>query len=232
MQLEQRACRPIEAVQHRVLTGAFAWMTLGLALTGVVAFATSQSPTLLNLIFGNKLVFFGLIIAELGLVFTLASAVQRLGSAAGTGLFLLFSGLNGLTLSVIFLRYTGASLASTFLVAAGMFGSVALYGFVTKRDLTSIGSFFFMGLIGIVLASVVNFFLQSEAIYWAVTYLGVAVFLGLAAWDVQKLKNLGLQISGDGEAVARASILGALALYLDFINLFLMLLRILGGRRD
>ena len=232
MEIQERAYRPIEAVQHRVLTGAFAWMTTGLGLTGLIAFATARSPALLELIYGNRLVFWGLILAELALVFTLARALQRLGSAAGTGMFLLFSALNGLTLSSIFLLYTGTSLASTFLVAAGMFGSVALYGFVTRRGLTSVGSFFFMGLIGIVLASLVNLFLQSEAIYWAVTYLGVAVFLGLAAWDVQKLKNLGMQISGDGEAVARASILGALALYLDFINLFLLLLRILGGRRN
>lgn len=228
----QESYRPIEAVEHRVLTGAFAWMTVGLALTGVTAYLTASSPRLLDLIYGNRIVLWGLILAELGLVFTLAGAVHRLGSGAGAAMFVGFSVLNGLTLSSIFVLYTGASLASTFLVAAAMFGSVALYGFVTRRDLTSAGSFFFMGLIGIVLASVVNFFLHSEALYWAVTYLGVAVFLGLAAWDVQKLKNLGLQISGDGEAVARASILGALALYLDFINLFLLLLRILGGRRD
>jgi hypothetical protein len=151
MELQERAYRPIEAVQHRVLTGAFAWMTAGLCLTGITAFLTASSPRMLELIYGNQLIFWGLILAELGLVFTLAGAVQRLGSGAGTTMFLLFSVLNGLTLSSIFLLYTGASLTSTFLIAAGMFGGVALYGFVTRRDLTSVGSFFFMGLIGIVL---------------------------------------------------------------------------------
>lgn len=228
---EERAYRPIEAVQQSVLSGAFGWMAAGLAITGFTAWWTANSPRMVEAIFGNRILFFGLILGELGLVFALAPIVNRMGAGAGAAAFLFYSLLNGLTLSVIFLAYTGSSIASTFLVAGGMFGASALYGYTTRRDLAGVGSFMFMGLIGIILASVVNWFLHSEAVYWAITYLGVFIFLGLAAWDIQKLKRIGMQIGGDGEAVARASILGALALYLDFINLFLFLLRILGRRR-
>ena len=142
--------------------------------------------------------------------------------------------LNGLTLSSIFLAYTTASIAGTFFITAGMFGAMAVYGLVTKRDLSAMGSFMFMGLIGIILASIVNIFLKSSSLYWAISVIGVLVFVGLTAWDVQKLKNMGEQgIMEQGEAAIRkGAIIGALALYLDFINLFLMLLRFFGGARD
>ena len=163
---------------------------MGLALTALVAYYTAASPSLTRLIFGNQLVFFALIIGELGLVIALSAAIDRLAPKTATMMFFVYAGLNGLTLSVIFLAYTRASIANTFFVTAGTFGITSLYGYTTKRDLTSWGSFFFMGLMGIILASLVNFFLQSEAVYWVITYIGVFVFVGLTAYDTQAIKNM------------------------------------------
>ncbi len=175
---------------------------------------------------------FGLIIAQLALVFVLSGMVQRLSAGMATTLFMLYSALTGLTLSSIFIAYTYSSIASTFVVTGGMFGAMSLYGYTTKRDLSGFGSMLFMGLIGIVLASLVNLWLKSEALMWAVTYIGVVLFVGLTAYDTQKLKNIGEQIdTRDSATLRKYSILGALTLYLDFINLFLMLLRIMGNRR-
>jgi len=179
-------------------------------------------------IVGNKLVFYGLMIGELILVFTLSAAIGRLSTGVATVLFLGYSALNGLTLSVVFLVYTADSIASTFAVTAAMFGAMSLYGYVTRRDLTSWGSFFFMGLIGILIASVVNIFLKSNAVSWVVSAIGVIVFTGLTAYDTWKIKAL----AAAGAEGRKPAILGALTLYLDFINLFLMLLRLMGGRRD
>jgi FtsH-binding integral membrane protein len=220
--------------QTLFLAKVFNWMFIGLLLTAASAFFIANSKTALELIFGNRLVFFGLVIAELGMVFTLASRIERLSAAAATTLFLLYSALNGVTLSAVLLIYTMTSIALTFLVTAIMFGSMALYGFVTKKDLTSMGSFLTMGLIGIVIASLINFFVGSQMVSWVVSGIGVIVFTGLTAYDVQRLSSIGGgQIMSDGTtAVRRASILGALTLYLDFVNLFLMLLYFLGGSRD
>ncbi len=180
----------------------------------------------------SKITFFGLIIAQLALVFVLSGMVQRLSAGMATTLFMLYSALTGLTLSSIFIAYTYSSIASTFVVTGGMFGAMSLYGYTTKRDLSGFGSMLFMGLIGIVLASLVNLWLKSEALMWAVTYIGVVLFVGLTAYDTQKLKNIGEQIdTRDSATLRKYSILGALTLYLDFINLFLMLLRIMGNRR-
>lgn len=162
----------------------------------------------------------------------ISGMVQRLSGAVATSLFMLYSALTGLTLSSIFIMYSGESIASTFVITAGMFGAMSLYGYTTKRDLSGFGSMLFMALIGIVLASLVNLWLKSEALMWAVTYIGVVVFVGLTAYDTQKLKNIGEQLSvDDKDSFRKYSIVGALTLYLDFINLFLMLLRIFGNRR-
>jgi len=214
------------------LAKVFNWMALGLGLTGVIAWLTASSG-LANSIVGSPM-FMILIVAELGMVFYLSARIEKIQPGTATGLFLGYAVLNGLTLSTVFLAYTGASIGGTFVITAGMFGAMAVYGMVTKRDLSGMGSFLFMGLIGIIIASIVNIFLKSSSVYWAISVIGVLVFVGLTAWDVQKIKTMGEQgIMEQGEAAIRkGSIIGALALYLDFINLFLMLLRFFGGGRD
>ena len=178
--------------------------------------------------------FFVLIFAELGMVFYLSARIEKMQPTTATGLFLGYSVLNGLTLSTIFLAYTRTSIAGTFLITAGMFAALAVYGLVTRRDLSGLGSFLFMGLIGVILASIVNIFLKSPALYWGISMIGVLVFIGLTAYDVQRIKHIGEQgIMAQGEvAIHKGAIIGALALYLDFINLFLMLLRFSSGSRD
>lgn len=213
------------------LPKVYGWMTAGLALTAIAAALTLSSQQFMNLIFGNKLIFYGLIFGELGLVIALSAAINKISSTTATLLFLGYSALNGVTFASIFLIYTSSSIASTFFVASGTFAAMSIYGTVTKRDLTSWGNFFFMGLVGIIIASVVNIFLQNEMIYWIVSYVGVFVFVGLTAYDTQKIKRIGEAGFDNEESRKKASILGALTLYLDFINLFLMLLRVMGNRR-
>jgi len=210
------------------LQKVYLWMMVGLAMTALASAFMLSSQTAQQLIFGNKIVFYGLIFAELGMVIAISAAINRMSSATATLLFVLYSALNGVTFAAIFMIYTRSSIASTFLVTAGTFGAMSLYGYVTKKDLTGFGSFLFMGLIGIVIASVVNIFLQSEMIYWVTTYIGVFVFVGLTAYDTQKIKKIGEAGFANGEDQQKAAILGALR---HFINLFLMLLRIMGGRR-
>lgn len=214
------------------LAKVFNWMAIGLGLTGIIAYFTAQTG-LARVIIASP-IFFILIIAELGMVFYLSARISKIQPGTATGLFVGYSVLNGLTLSAIFLAYTKTSIGGTFLITAGMFGAMALYGLVTKRDLSGMGSFMFMGLIGIILASIVNIFLKSSSLYWAISVIGVLVFVGLTAYDVQKIKNMGEQgIMEQGEvAIRKGAIMGALALYLDFINLFLLLLRFFGGSRD
>lgn len=210
----------------------YGWMTCGLLLTAFVAGYAARSEAIRSFIFSSQITFFGLIIAQLALVFVISGMIHKLSPALATGLFMLYSALTGLTLSSILLVYTSQSIAATFVVTAGMFGVMSLYGYTTKRDLSGFGNMLFMGLIGIVLASLVNFWLKSEALMWVITYIGVIVFVGLTAYDTQKLKGIGEQIDVSNSAeLRRYSILGALTLYLDFINLFLMLLRIFGNRR-
>jgi uncharacterized protein len=214
------------------LAKVFNLMTLGLALTGIIAYVTANTG-LASAIIGTPL-FIVLILAELGLVFYLSARVEKIQASTASGLFIGYSVMNGLTLSVIFLAYTGSSIASTFFITAGMFGAMAIYGLVTKRDLSGFGSFLFMGLIGIIIASIVNIFLQSSNVHWAISFIGVLIFTGLTAYDVQKIKRIGeegIMAQGD-EVVRKGAVMGALALYLDFINLFLMLLRFFGGSRD
>jgi FtsH-binding integral membrane protein len=223
--------RDTSAAETGFLRGVYGWMAAGLALTAALALYTVSTPALLQAIFGNRIVFYALLFGELGLVIAVSGAINRLSPAAATGLFLLYAGLNGVTLSSIFLVYTGSSLAATFFVTAGMFGSMSLYGAVTKRDLASWGSFLFMGLIGVVIASVVNIFMKSDMVSWVMAMCGVLVFTGLAAYDTNKLRALARQGFADAGAERKGTIVGALALYLDFINLFLMLLRLFGRRR-
>jgi len=214
------------------LAKVFNWMAIGLGVTGVVAYFTAASG-LAQILMASPL-FFVLIIAELGMVFYLSARIGKIQASTATALFTGYSVLNGLTLSMIFLAYTSSSIAGTFFITAGMFGAMAIYGMVTKRDLSGLGSFMFMGLIGVLIASVVNIFLKSSSLYWAISMIGVLVFTGLTAYDVQKIKRMGEEgIMAQGEsAIRKGAIMGALALYLDFINLFLMLLRFFGGSRD
>ncbi|HEX6289881.1 MAG TPA: Bax inhibitor-1/YccA family protein [Herpetosiphonaceae bacterium] len=220
----------VDARQRGIISQVYAWMTAGLLVTGAVAMFVASSEALLSLIFGTPL-FFVLILAEFGLVWFLSARIQRMAVGTATALFLLYSMLNGLTLSVIFLAYTEASIATTFFITAGTFGAMSFYGYTTKRDLTSIGNLCFMALIGFLLASLVNLFLRSEAFYWLLTYVGVLIFVGLTAWDTQKIKHMSMA-AASAEQGQRIAIYGALALYLDFINLFLLLLRILGRSDD
>ena len=228
---------PLKRTKAQIQVNAFIrsvynWMAIGLGITGFVAFYISNNETMLRLIFGNQLIFFGLIIGELVLVFSLAGRVHKMQASTATSLFVLYAALNGATLSAIFLVYTRSSITSTFFICAATFVASSIYGMVTKRDLTSMGQFMFMGLIGIIIASVVNLFVRSSGMSLIVSYIGVIVFVGLTAYDTQKLRAMALsQPDGlDGGTIRKGAILGALTLYLDFINLFLMLLRILGNR--
>lgn len=230
----ERAITPASTEASTIfLAKVFNWMAIGLGLTGLAAYLTINSEAALQLVFGNKMVFYGLIFGELGLVIYLSARIQKISAQAATGLFLVYSILNGVTLSAILLLYTMTSVAATFFVTAGMFGAMAVYGFVTKKDLSSWGSFLFMGLIGIIIASVVNIFLGSSMMSWMISAIGVLVFTGLTAYDVQKITRIGAQgiMDGGEAAIRKGAIMGALALYLDFINLFLMLLRFMGNRR-
>ena len=214
------------------LAKVFNWMAIGLGITGVIAWFTASSGLAAQLVQGPLFMIF--LFAELGLVFYLSARINKIQAGTATGLFIGYAALNGLTLSMIFLAYTAESIAGTFFITAGMFGSMAIYGLVTKRDLSGWGSFLFMGVIGIVIASIVNIFLKSSSLYWAISLIGVFVFVGLTAYDVQKIKKIGedgIMEQGE-EMVKKGAIMGALALYLDFINLFLMLLRFFGGSRD
>jgi len=215
------------------LAKVFNWMAIGLGLTGITAFMVANSAAAQQLIFGNQLVFYGLIFGELGMVIYLSARIQKISAQAATGLFVGYSILNGATLAAIFLAYTASSIASTFFIAAGMFVVMAVYGTVAKKDLSSMGSFLFMGLIGMIIAAFVNMIIGSPMISWVISAIGVLVFTGLTAYDVQKISRIGANgIMENGEAAIRkGAIMGALALYLDFINLFLSLLRLLGDRR-
>jgi FtsH-binding integral membrane protein len=217
-----------EVRQRSIISQAYLWMTVGLAVTGVVAALVAASPAMLTFIFGNVFIFFGLLLVEIILVITLSAAIMRLSTGVATTIFVVYAALNGLTLSGIFIRYTTASLASTFFITAGTFAIMGIYGYTTKRDLTRIGNLALMALIGLILASLVNLFLQNAVVYWITTYVGILIFVALIAYDTQKLKNL----NASGETAGRLSILGALMLYLDFINLFLLLLRIFGRGRN
>jgi FtsH-binding integral membrane protein len=223
----QAAPYQAESAERTFFAAVYRWMTLGLVVTAAVAWVTADA-LLSGAIPFNKWVFYGLMIAEFGLVVAISAMVQRLSAAAAGGLFLLYSALNGATLSIVLLIYTGSSVALAFGVTAGTFGAMSVYGTVTKKDLTGWSSFLMMGLIGVVIAGLVNMFLQSSAMSFVISCAGVVVFTGLTAYDTQKLRVFARQ---GGGTMAAAPIAGALTLYLDFINLFLSLLRLFGDRR-
>lgn len=210
----------------------FVWMTLALVITGITAFGVATSPSLVAMIFGNKLMFWGLIIAEFALVFAVSGAINRLSLLSATLLFILYSIVNGATLSVIFFAFSTAVIAKTFFITAGTFGVMALVGYTTKTDLTSMGKILFMALVGIIIASVVNMFVHSSGFDLIISYVGVLVFVGLTAYDTQKIKQMCQMAPDAGESAQKLALLGALELYLDFINLFLYLLRIFGNNKD
>lgn len=209
----------------------YVWMAGGLSLTGVIAYYTSQSPTLLNAIVYNPWILYGMMFATLGIVIAMSFAINKISPAVAGLMFIVYASLNGFIFSTIFLVYTAQSITQVFFITAGTFGAMSVYGFITRRDLTSWGSFLFMGLIGIIIAMVVNIFLRSSALGYVISFIGVFIFLGLTAYDTQKLKNWALADPKTTGGSEKPAIYGALNLYLDFINLFLMLLRIFGGRR-
>ena len=207
----------------------YAWMTAGLMITGAVASLAAGSPAMQALLFGNPFTIWILFILQIVMVASIGAAIWRLSVPVGLALFLGYAALNGLTLSAIFLIYTQESIASTFFITAGTFGVMSAFGFLTKMDLSRMRNILFMALIGLIIASVVNIFLASSALYWIISLVGVGIFIGLTAADTQKIKQLAAQHNEEG--LGRVGVLGALTLYLDFINLFIFLLRILGGRR-
>ncbi|WP_139958619.1 Bax inhibitor-1/YccA family protein [Flavicella sediminum] len=221
-----------EQVQAAFISKVYGWMSCALVITGVVAMWASSTEAVINILFGSgsSLPFYILIGAEIGAVIYLSARINKMSAETAGTVFLLYSVLNGLTLSMVFLVYTSQSIASTFLITALTFGVMSAYGYMTKKDLTSIGNLAFMALIGLIIASVVNFFMQSEMLHYIIGYAGVLIFVALTAYDTQKIKQMAA-FDDDAETSKKKSIFGALTLYLDFVNLFLYLLRFLGDRK-
>lgn len=209
----------------------YVWMTLALVITGFTAYGVATSPGIRQMIFANQIVFWGLIIAEFALVIGLSAAINRLSLTTATLMFVIYSVINGATLSCIFLLYTMSSIASVFFITAATFGVMSLIGIVTKTDLSGMGKMLLMALIGLVIATVVNMFMKSSGLAMIINYIGVLVFVGLTAYDTQKIKQM-LYMAPSDESGQKLALLGALSLYLDFVNLFLYLLRILGSRKE
>ncbi len=210
----------------------YVWMTLALIITGFTAWGVASNPGLVYAIVTNKILFWGLVIAELAMVWAINGAINRLSLTTATLLFVGYSVLNGVTLSVVFLAYTLSSIASVFFITAGTFAAMAFIGYTTKTDLTSLGKILFMALIGLIIATVVNLFMGSSMFNLILSYVGVAIFVGLTAYDSQKIKNMLYEADELDESSQKLALLGSLTLYLDFINLFLYLLRIFGSNRD
>ena len=221
-----------KTAQSTLMRSVYTWMTLALAITGLTAMYMAKSLTVINMMMQNSMLFWGVLIAEVVLVMYMSARINKISFTTATLLFIAYSILNGVTLSILFLVYTASSIATTFFVTAGTFGAMALFGYVTKKDLTRIGSLCIMGVIGLIIASVVNMFLHNTMMDIIISYVGVLLFVGLTAYDAQKIKHL---LSGDdievNESTQKIALLGALTLYLDFINLFIYLLRILGDRK-
>lgn len=225
-ELEMSAAFPV------LMRKVYLWMTLALVITGFSAYYVASSETLMTALFTNQILFWGLIIGELVLVFALSAAINKLSLTTATLMFVLYSVVNGATMSFIFIVYTAASVTNVFFITAGTFAVMALFGYFTKKDLSSLGKILMMTLIGIIIATIVNIFTKSEGMAMILNYLGVLVFVGLTAYDTQKIKQMLMQAPDAGEGAQKVALLGALSLYLDFINLFIYLLRILGSRRD
>ena len=208
----------------------YVWMTLALVITGFTAYGVATSPGILQAIYSNQILFWGMIIAEFALVIGVSAAINRLSLTTATLMFILYSVINGALLSYIFLAYTASSIATVFFITAGTFGVMAFIGYTTKTDLSSMGKIVMMALIGLIIATVVNLFIKSSGLTMILSYVGVLVFVGLTAYDTQKIKHMLLQAPDAGEGAQKLALLGALSLYLDFINLFIYLLRIFGRR--
>ncbi len=228
----EEALRYVEVRERNILKNVYIWMTAGLALTGVVALSVSTNRAVMSALIGNPILFFGLIIGELALVMYLSARIQKMSASAATFAFAGYAVLNGITLSVIFLAYTGQTLAMAFFTTAATFGGMSLWAVTTKRDLSGWGHYLMMGLWGVLIASLVNMFFRSSGAYYLISYVGVLVFVGLTAYDTQMIKrwNAAYGSSVDEEQYVKLSIMGALKLYLDFINIFLFMLRIFGRR--
>lgn len=211
------------------LSRVYGWMVLGLLITAGVAYSIASNEFLLSILFSSRLVLWGVLIAQLGLVFFLSARVNQMAHVTAAGLFMLYAALLGVTTSIVLLAFTGASIASTFIVTAGMFGATAVFGTITKRSLAGIGQFMFMGLIGLLLAMIVGIFWQSDALQFVISVVGVLIFTGLTAWDAQRLRQMAFALPDGREGTY--AVVGALSLYLDFVNLFFFLLRFTGSRR-
>lgn len=221
----------VAAEQARFMTKVYTWMSVALSITGFVAYWVAITPSISQFIFSNSAIFYGLLIFELIVVSVLAGMVNKMSANTAIATFIFYSVLNGLTLSVIFLIYTAASIATTFWISAGTFAVMSAYGYYTKKDLTSWGNLLFMALIGLIIASVINIFFHNETLYWVTTYAGVLIFVGLTAYDTQKIKEMNIIGNEGTEEDTKEAVMGALTLYLDFINLFLYLLRLFGRRK-
>lgn len=219
---------------YRTLMGkVYLWMTLALAVTGLTSLYVASSPGLIQSIFASRGTFWLLVIAELALVFILSARIMKMSFSTAGIMFALYSVLNGVTMSFIFIAYTSTSIATAFFVTAGMFAAMSFIGFVTKKDLSSFGSFFTMALIGLIIASVVNIFLNSSVMYWIITYVGVLLFVGLTAYDTQKIKQMLIEYGDEvNDSTQKLALIGSLSLYLDFINLFLYILRLFGNNKE
>jgi FtsH-binding integral membrane protein len=228
--VQQQETVTYDAGLRSYMLRVYNYMAGGLALTGVVAMLTASSPAMLSAIYGTPLQWV-VMLAPLGFVMFLSFRIQKMSMKAAQMTFWAFASVMGLSISYIFLVYTGASIARIFFISASVFGAMSLYGYTTKKDLTAMGSFLIMGLIGVIIASIVNIFLQSSGLQFAVSILSVLIFTGLTAYDTQKIKNMYYQLAGNGEALGKAALMGALSLYLDFINLFIQLLHLFGQRR-
>lgn len=233
MDINQSAVMPrAEAGLRHFMHMVFGWMSLGLLVTGACGAYMASDPRMIVNLVHTPVLFYGIMIAELGLVLVLSAWVSKMDVSTAKFAFLFYAALTGVSMSVVYLVYTSESIASTFFLTGGLFGIMSAYGYMTKTDLTTLGNLCFMGLIGLILASVVNIWLHSPAIMWATTYIGILIFTGLTAYDSQKIKAM-YDASSDGTDIeTKSAILGALALYLDFINLFLSLLRATGRRRE
>lgn len=227
---ESRKVLTTSSVSRTFLFNVYNWMAMGLGITAVISLFLSSNETAM-LIVNNPVILIGTIIMQFVVVLGLSFAINKIPAVVAIGAFFFYSALMGVTMSFVFLAYTGASVFATFFVCAGMFAAVSVFGYITRMDLSGMGTFLLMGLVGIILASIVNMFLANSTLYWIISYAGVLIFVGLTAYDTQKIKQMAMDIDASSESGKKAAIFGALQLYLDFINLFLFLLRIMGDRR-
>lgn len=229
--LQQTLGKEQNAVFAKLMRSVYLWMVFALVITGLTAAYVANSPAYISALVNNPMLFYGVIIAELAVVFILSGRIHKMSFLTASLMFIFYSLLTGVSLSTIFLAYTESSIATTFLITAGTFGTMSLVGFVTKKDLSKLGGILFMALIGLIIATLVNIFLVSDTLGWIINYVGVLIFVGLTAYDTQKIKQMMREYGTDiNEQTQKMALMGSLSLYLDFINMFLYLLRIFGNR--